>query len=133
MEQSLVFMLVPNMRRLLFTLAFVVINSNATAQVGTKVEWNQEAPTLSAAINYRYNLGVNGVWQNSTLFASCSGSKSPYLCTATIPSNIAPGSHKLTLRAVDITDIFQPAPSESSDETDFVKPPPAKPINVVVK
>ena len=93
------------MRRLFFLLAFLSVPSVALAQTSatpaSKFVFDQIAPDLATANGYTYRYYADAATVGATLTAVCTGTASPFTCSAPIPA-FTPGSHAVTITAANI-------------------------------
>ena len=121
------------MKRILFALAFLSISSVSFAQVSPtdKFAWDQAAATLAIVQGYRYELELDGVVVPSPLVATCTGTASPFACTAPIPA-VTPATHTAKVRAVDMSGTTPLVGPFSDPATFTMRATPAKPSGLTV-
>jgi hypothetical protein len=92
------------MKHLILVCAFALSTTVLSAQVGTPTNhlaWDQGGPDLATVQSYSYNLYPDAVAVPTILTSvTCSGTASPFTCTVAFPT-FTPGSHTLTVTAVD--------------------------------
>ena len=92
------------MKRVLLTLILVLaIPSISWSQATTvsRLALDQDAPDLATANSYTYKYYPNNAAIGIVLLFTCTGTSSPFLCTASFPA-FTPGAHTLTVTASNI-------------------------------
>jgi hypothetical protein len=69
-----------------------------TATPASRFAFDQVAPDLATANSYTYRYYADGATTGVALTVTCTGTASPFLCTAPVPA-FTPGSHSVTLTA----------------------------------
>jgi hypothetical protein len=89
---------------LLVAAAWLLLVGSAFAQTATpasRFAFDQTAPDLATANSYTYRYYADGATTGVALTVTCTGTASPFLCTAPVPA-FTPGQHSVTLTAANI-------------------------------
>ena len=108
--------------RLSYVFAFLLLSSSAFAQSPATPTsgfgWNQVAQSLAVAQGYQYQVEIDNVLVPTPLTVTCTGTASPFSCTAGIPP-VTPGDHTARLRTVDVSVPSSPLASPFSTVLSF--------------
>lgn len=101
------------------------------ARPSDKFAWTQDAGSLTTVQSYRYELELDAVIQATALVTTCTGTDSPFNCSAPIPA-VTPSNHSVRIRAVDVSG-SSPLVGDWSDVFTFVmKAIPSKPAGIKI-
>jgi hypothetical protein len=96
-----------------------------------KFSWQQDETALTNVQAFRYELELDGTIQTVPLVTTCTGTTSPFDCSAPIPA-ITPTTHTVRIRAVDIGG-SAPLVGDWSDAFSFtMKATPTKPTGIKI-
>jgi hypothetical protein len=93
------------MKRVLIALISLTVVAPvlAQAQAGptSRFGWSQVATDLPSASGFTYRAYLDASATGTTLTATCTGTASPFSCTAPIPA-VTPGTHTVALTAANV-------------------------------
>jgi hypothetical protein len=102
------------------------------APTGNQLQWNQAGPDLPTVQGYVYTALVDGSTTPTSLTATCSGTASPFTCTAPLPV-VTPGQHTMTVTAAQVlTGGTQLTGTPSAQCAYDIAATPAQPTNLQI-